>query len=259
MLVGAMASTLITAASGIFTYLYGVILRPLIFLLPVTEDISPALIINTSRLLNTVIAGLPSVALVCKIFSLLNDEEVRKGIYGFKIDKIIDMRKDKKFKYDLKFLRRMDTGLPYVIKMKDRQLHASIGGATGAAKTSTVLTISITNDLDQKAFNEDYCKKELEKRMDADIAKNRMFHDQDFKMKYFTGLTEEGQCFIDSLREKAPSAGITCLAPNESFSDEIYMLATNRGFRVNTMTCSGKLKTSVLNAVTRRVRRQPWN
>lgn len=233
LLIGVMAFTLVTAASGIFTYLYGITLRPLIFLLPVTEDISPALIINTSRLLNTVIAGLPSVALVCKIFSLLTDEEVRKGIYGFKIDKIIDMRKDKKFKYDLKFLRRMDTGLPYTIKMKDRQLHASIGGATGAAKTSTVLTISIANDLDQKAFNEDYCKKELEKRMDTDVAKNRMFHDRDFKMKYFTGLTEDGQCFIDSLRAKAPSAGITCLAPNESFSDEIYMLAINRGFKVN--------------------------
>lgn len=105
LLIGVMAFTLVTAASGIFTYLYGITLRPLIFLLPVTEDISPALIINTSRLLNTVIAGLPSVALVCKIFSLLTDEEVRKGIYGFKIDKIIDMRKDKKFKYDLKFLR----------------------------------------------------------------------------------------------------------------------------------------------------------
>lgn len=233
LLVGAMASTLVTAAWGIFTYLYGITLRPLVFLLPVTENISPAMIINTSRLLNTVLAGLPSVALAYKIFSLLTDEEVRKGIYGFKIDKIIDMRKDKKFKYDLKFLRRMDTGLPYVIKMKDRQLHASIGGATGAAKTSTVLTISIANDLDQKAFNEDYCKKELEKRMDADIAKNRMFHDRDFKIKYFTGLTKDGQCFIDNLRKKAPSAGITCLAPNESFSDEIYMLATNRGFQVN--------------------------
>ncbi len=43
--------------------------------------------------------------------------------------------------------------------------------ATGAAKTSTVLTISIANDLDQKAFNEDYCKKELEERMDTDICK----------------------------------------------------------------------------------------
>lgn len=231
--VAVMASTLITAASGIFTYLYGVTLRPLIFLLPVTEDISPVMIINTSRLFNTVLVALPSAALAWKVFSLMGDGEVRKLIYGFKIDKIIDLRKDRKFKYDLKFLRRMDTGLPYIIKMKDRQLHASIGGATGAAKTSTVLTISIANDLDQKAFNEDFCKKELEKRMDGDVAKNRMFHDRDFKMKYFTGLTEEGQCFIDSLRAKAPSAGITCLAPNESFSDEIYMLATNRGFKVN--------------------------
>lgn len=231
--VGVMAFTLVTAASGIFTYLYGITLRPLVFMLPVTEDISPAMIINTSRLLDTVFTALPSAALAYRVFSLLGDGEVRKGIYGFKIDKIIDMRKDKRFKYDLKFLRRMDTGLPYVIKMKDRQLHASIGGATGAAKTSTVLTISIANDLDQKAFNEDYCKKELEKRMDSDIAKNRMFHDRDFKMKYFTGLTKEGEHFIDGLMAKAPSAGITCLAPNESFSDEIYMLATNRGFKVN--------------------------
>lgn len=231
--VAVMAFTVVTAATGIFSYLYGITLRPLIFMLPVTEDISPAMIINTSRLLNTFFTALPSVALVYRVFSLLCDGEVRKGIYGFKIDKIIDMRKDKKFKYDLKFLRRMDTGLPYIIKMKDRQLHASIGGATGAAKTSTILTVTIANDLDQKAFNEDYCKKELEKRMDAGVAKNRMFQDRDFKMKYFTGLTEEGQCFIDSLRAKAPSAGITCLAPNESFSDEIYMLATNRGFRVN--------------------------
>lgn len=233
LLVSAMASTLVITASGIFTYLYGITLRPLVFLLPVTEDITPALIMNTSRLLNTVFTALPTVALAYKVFSLLGDPEVQKGIYGFKLDKVIDMRKDKKFKYDLKFLRRMDTGLPYVIKMKDRQLHASIGGATGAAKTSTVLTISIANDLDQKAFNEDHCKRELENRMDVDVAKNRMFQDRDFKMKYFTGLTDEGQCFIDHLRAKAPSAGITCLAPNESFSDEIYMLAANRGFKVN--------------------------
>lgn len=252
--VGVMAFTLVTAASGIFTYLYGITLRPLVFMLPVTEDISPAMIINTSRLLDTVFTALPSAALAYRVFSLLGDGEVRKGIYGFKIDKIIDMRKDKRFKYDLKFLRRMDTGLPYVIKMKDRQLHASIGGATGAAKTSTVLTISIANDLDQKAFNEDYCKKELEKRMDSDIAKNRMFHDRDFKMKYFTGLTKEGEHFIDGLMAKAPSAGITCLAPNESFSDEIYMLATNRGFKVNRvdpiLTDFAKLNKNVTTAFT---------
>ncbi|MDE7266526.1 MAG: hypothetical protein K2N89_03565 [Lachnospiraceae bacterium] len=62
--VGVMASTLITTAAGVFTYLYGITVRPLIFLLPVTEDISPAMIINTSRLLDTVFTVLPSVALV---------------------------------------------------------------------------------------------------------------------------------------------------------------------------------------------------
>lgn len=127
MFIGVMASVLITAAAGIFTYLYGITIRPLIFLLPVTEDISPAMIINTSRLLDTVFTVLPSVALAYKVFSLMGDAEVQKGIYSFKVDKFIDLRKDKRFKYDLKFLRRMDTGLPYIIKMKDRQLHASIG------------------------------------------------------------------------------------------------------------------------------------
>ncbi len=139
-----------------------------------TEDISPALIINTSRLLNTVVAGLPSVALVCKIFSLLTDEEVRKGIYGFKIDKIIDMRKDKKFKYDLKFFKTH--GHRAAVYNQDEGTGSSMPisiGSHGAAKTSTVLTISIANDLDQKAFNEDYCKKELEERMDTDIAKEQ--------------------------------------------------------------------------------------
>ncbi len=65
---------------------------------------------NLSRLLNIVIVLAPLIYLSITLYKVLKDKDGIQKLYQFKIHKCIDFRKDKKFKYDLKICKYMDTG-----------------------------------------------------------------------------------------------------------------------------------------------------
>ena len=59
-----------------------------------------------------------------------------------------------------KAVRYLFNGIPVLLlKELDRFLHMYCDGTTGTAKTSSVLTVAIADDLNQKVYNEDYQKK----------------------------------------------------------------------------------------------------
>ena len=84
-------------------------------------------------------------------------------------------------------IKRMEDGSSYVIKEKDRQLHIILNGVTGVGKTSAAFVPAITSDLDQKAYNEDYTKKELVQRILTfdDIHPDKEMTDENFSLEYF--------------------------------------------------------------------------
>lgn len=129
----------------------------------------------------------------------------------------------------------MEDGRPYLIKEKDRQRHMLLSGVTGTGKTSSALVPSVAQDLDHKAHNEDYIKKQLLGRILSvgDIHPTKNMGVDDFDIKYFHADTPEGQQYIDELLKKAPSAGLTVIAPNADFADAVYNLAVSRGMKVN--------------------------
>ena len=67
----------------------------------------------------------------------------------------------------------------------------------------------------------------------GDIHPKKDMTDETFSIDSFWAETEEGRRFLEDLEKKAPSAGMTIIAPNADFADAVYDLATARGFHVN--------------------------
>lgn len=226
-----MAMTMVSILAVLFIEL----ILPVIFLIPIGPDITTSMVVWLSRLLYALFLSVPTGFFMYELIHTINQPENWDEISAFKIRKHIDFRKDKEFKYDLNIISRMENGKYYTIKEKDRQRHMILNGVTGTGKTSSVLIPEAASDLEQKAHNEDYMKKELVKRMLTfdDVHPHKGMTDENFSMDSFWAENEEAQKFLNQLKEKAPSAGITVIAPNADFADAVYELATIRKFKVN--------------------------
>ena len=222
-------------AAAVMSMVFVQLILPVIFLIPINRDITPGMVVWLSRVLYAISISIPSAYIIHELVKALDQPETWAEIDAFKIRKYIDFRKDVEFLYDLKIIKKMEDGKHYVIKQKDRQRHMILNGVTGTAKTSAALVPAVTSDLDQKAYNEDYVKIELAKRIKekGDIALAEDLTGKTFRMDAFHPRTEEAKEFMEELLKKAPSAGLTVLAPNADFADAVYELATIRGFKVN--------------------------
>ena len=226
---------LMLAFLSIFSRFYCQAFLPIIFMIPVNYDVTAGMIVLLARGCYLMFTAIPCYLISWKILAEVFSEVNWNKIEGFKLRKVVDMRKDKEFKYDLNIIKHMEDGRPYLIKEKDRQRHMLLSGVTGTGKTSSALVPSVAQDLDHKAHNEDYIKKQLLGRILSvgDIHPTKNMGVDDFDIKYFHADTPEGQQYIDELLKKAPSAGLTVIAPNADFADAVYNLAVSRGMKVN--------------------------
>ena len=226
-----MAMTFVSVLALIFCEL----LLPLIFLIPIGPDVTTGRVVWLSRLLYLIFISVPAGFILYQLIHAISQPENWERIDAFKIRKHVDLRKNKEFLYDLNIIRRMEDGKHYTIKEVDRQRHMILNGVTGTGKTSSGLIPAVTSDLDQKAANEDYVKKEIIKRIVTmdDVHPSRNTSDENFSIDDFWADSTEAREFLDALKKKAPSAGITVIAPNADFADAVYELATIRGFKVN--------------------------
>lgn len=220
---------------SVLAFVFCELLLPLLFLIPIGPDVTMSMVVWLSRLLYALFISVPAGFILHQLLRAISQPENWERIDAFKLRKHIDLRKNKEFKYDLNIIRRMEDGKHYTIKEVDRQRHMILNGVTGTGKTSSGLIPAVTSDLEKKASNEDFVKKELVKRMVTlgDVHPFKNMPSDYFTLDYFWADNEEGSAFLEELRSKAPSAGITVIAPNADFADAVYELATLRGFRVN--------------------------
>lgn len=220
--------------TNLFENLSLLLVVPLIMLVPVNLDITVGMVISLARFVGALAALVPSIAAAHGLVRLVNTEENKKMILGYRIDRHWDMRKGKKYKYDWLIVRNKEDGKYLKVREEDRSLHAMADGTTGTAKTAGVFTPGIVNDLDKKVQNEDVLKRKLEKMVKHGmlILKDD-FEDVDFSISHFVGTTAKNQKKFEKLAALIRSAGMTTLAPNSAFADTIYEFATKRGLKVN--------------------------
>lgn len=222
-------------ADSIISKLFCWLLLPILLMIPISPDISVGMVVSLSRVTYLLATLLPGILIIYKLCTAMIEPNNWDRIAEFKIRKHVDFRKDKEFSYDLHFIRYMETGRRYTIKQKDRQRHILLSGVTGTGKTSSAMIPAVAEDLDHKAHNEDYCKKELLSRIitHKDIYPDKKLTDENYNIELFHATTPEAEKFIEALKHKSPSAGMTVVAPNADFADAVYSLATSRGFVVN--------------------------
>lgn len=212
------------------------ILLPLIFKIPVGISVTPTMIVALARIAAFIFPVGITILFAKTIFSSISNEMTQSRIMHFKIDRNADKRKNKQFAYDMKIVRKMLDGSMYTIKEKDRSLHGMTIGATGTGKTSSCLTVAINDDFDQKIYNEDWQKKHLYDMLKkGQIRLTRDFNDIDFSANYFipTKNSKKIKKKLSKIQTLATSAGVTAMAPNAAFADEIYELAHEKGLPVN--------------------------
>ena len=208
---------------------------PIIFKIPVGISITPDMIVSLARLTSLIVSLCVAIVFGKTMFSNISNEHTQKSIMHFKVNRNADNRPNKQFAYDLKIVRKMEDGSVYNISEKDRSLHTMTIGATGTGKTSSCQTVAINGDFDQKIYNEDWQKKQLYRLLQqGKVRLTRDFEDIDFSANYFVPVEGSGNKIKKKLTEiqtLAISAGVTAMAPNAAFADEIFELAKAKGLR----------------------------
>ena len=210
-------------------------------LIPITREVTIPMVVHLSQGIIFVLSLLPCVAIFLALHNMIQDKYAKQEVEHFKVTRDLDLRTDKEFEYDFAVVEDMDTGEYRVVREKDRFLHGFADGTTGTAKTSSVLTVAVCNDLDQRVHNIDYQKKECAKALRSGEFKIvKPFEDGDFSISCIAPAEtadkkamQEREEKYNFLRDTSKSCGITVVAPNESWADDVYNLATARGFKVN--------------------------
>lgn len=227
--------------------LYSPILK-LLYTIPIGEYITKQMVIKLGIFLFAGIPPLIPIYIGYKLYSTFSSPFILDEIGRFKIDQYIDFRDTKEFAYDFKAVRYLSTGSQFVVKELDRFLHMYCDGTTGTAKTSSVLTVAIADDLDQKVYNEDYQKKECFSELKKGTMRIRIpFQDKGFSINYFEPVLLENpendnriakenayrKALYRHLKYDSQSAGITVVAPNAAWADQCYHMAKNRKLKVH--------------------------
>lgn len=232
-------------------------LLPLFAKLPVNEMISIRANMALARIVLFVLSMIPVVVVVVVIQKQKDDEVFRQTIIGFKLAKEIELEKENPYAYNMKIVKNLVTAEEYTVKEKDRFLHSTANGTTGTGKTSTCQTVALEGDLYKRQENLSYLMKRTEELLrEGKIRMKKPMKDVEFSLDNFEAIEgmDEKLSFIDYthnfmdklqgktvhknakeelewLKENVRVAGITAMAPNETFCDEIYELSRKRGVR----------------------------
>lgn len=214
-----------------------------------TETLTFSMIRSFARLSLLLCGIFTFIALFSSILKGLGSEIVEAGLLSFRLDKSVDLRpaKEKEFAYDMRVVKDLKTGVMRTIKEKDRFLHCAANGTTGTGKTSSLFTVQIESDIEQICHNLEYQKKKVQEYLhDGKIRMKAPMSDSDFNLDNFEVVDEKYGDLLTDLKFTAKLAGITAMAPNAAFSDEIYSLVKAKGLKANrldpTLNENGKLK-----------------
>lgn len=211
-------------------------------------QVTPNMTINMIVNLGYLSTALPTL-IIFILFMLqlkhIHDRYRREEIEFFKLKHYVDFRVPNPYAYDLYVVTDMKSGKKITVKEHDRYIHTEIIGATGTAKTSSVIGPSINSDLLMRIKNEDAQKKEILEMLEKQEAyATRAFEDEDYNISYikpFAGYEKKYEKIVKKYR----MCGILAVAPDDSLTDSVYALCKAKGVkckRVDPKRIEGKFK-----------------
>ena len=218
-------SLLIRLTASIY-YMFYLFVIPFVARWEPNELLTEAKIINLGYVLTISPTLIIVVALCFKIVRGLIREDNIKKIKQFKIKHYIDFKPISKFDYDFVSVRDLHTGRKIRIRQHDRYMHGATDGATGTAKTSSVLLPMIVQDLLTKILNEDTQKKNIVNLIKkGKVYLTKPFKDKDYSPGLLNEIIKPVPGHEKEFKKKVlryESAGMTVIAPDPSLPDDVY-------------------------------------
>ncbi|MGE4283874.1 MAG: TraM recognition domain-containing protein [Clostridia bacterium] len=218
-------SLIMRLAAAVY-YIFYLLFIPFIARWEPNELLTESKIITLGYILTIAPTIIITVTLTFNIIKgLIRDDNIKK-IKQFKIKHYMDFKPVSKYDYDFVSVRDLHTGQKIRIRQHDRYMHGAADGATGTAKTSSVLLPMIVQDLLTKIINEDTQKKNIVKL----IKKGKAYLTKSFNNKdYSPGLLNKiikpvpgHEKEFEKKVLKYQSAGMTVIAPDPSLPDDVY-------------------------------------
>ena len=174
------------------------------------------------------------------IIRSLHKDPLLSEIRYFRLDRFLDLRKNKEFLYDQSLVVKTGSfGKRHVVRMHDRFLHSMVDGATGTGKTSLMVTNAVRQDLDRYVHNQNYQKESMYRLLrEGRVRLSKRMDDEEFSIRFFEPIwsgneREDGELKkeLRFLMETSTICGIMVEGPNDGFLDPIYEMAKSRGIR----------------------------
>lgn len=170
--------------------------------------------------------------IIIPLRTVLSGEPFTEWLDAFKLDHVVDMRKNRKVAYDIPILRDVKNyGRVMPMYEEDLFTHLLLLGASGTGKTSSWIIPMIICLLKKKVENREkreqmllefvvqgkaYIKGPVARPTEYDIIPLKQY-EEEFRKVY----------------EKYPDCGITCVSPNEAIGDKIVELGKACRIMVN--------------------------
>ncbi len=175
---------------------------------------------------------LAACLVVIPIKSVLSGEAFSDWLDAFKLDHVIDMRKNKEAAYDIPIMRDVKNyGKVMPMYEEDLFTHLLLLGASGTGKTSSCIIPMMICLLKRKVENREKREKMLLElvRQGKAYIKGPVSHPTEYDIVPLHPY--EGE--FRKVYEKYPDCGITCVSPNEAIGDKVVGLCEECGIMVN--------------------------
>ena len=202
---------------------------------PTDGLVTVSLLCGLARITLIILLAVPLTICCAYVLGEFGNRITRQALIDFKIKKILSQHKAKDpYAYDMAIVKNLETGRVHAIREKDRFVHAVGNGVTGTGKTSSTFIPAIESDLEQIVHNRNCQRKKcLEMLRKGKVRLRHPMTDSEFDIENFEGTSEKYEKELERLKMKIKVAGLTAVAPDASFADEVYQMAHVKGLKVN--------------------------
>lgn len=213
---------------------------PIVFRIPTNPVLTVKMLMLLAYIIIAAMITAMCIVVYIEIEPLLTSAQLKKQIELFKLGHIVDNRKDKKYKYDVKTVKSLESGEVLTIKENDRYLQGLINGPSGTGKTSTLFENIICRDWDQKITNRQKRQEEMlalieQKKATIKGPLREFREDAVIPIGKNKSALEKNQKELEKIRNRYQDCGTTVIAPNASMIEDLIRLAYARGLEVNVL------------------------
>ena len=211
--------------------LYDFIVTKVMYL-PSGEYLTKGMIVGLARGVLVIPEVLLSLLVLMPVARVLSGNQFQEWFLRFRIDRVIDLRPERKSAYDASFMRdAREGGASLPIYEEDLFTHMLLLGPSGTGKTSSVIMPMAIGFLKRKLENEKK-REQVFRRLLSEgkgYVRGPLNNPTEYDIVPHPGHEEE----FKAVRHAYPDAGLTFVSPNEAIGDGIIGICERAGIAVN--------------------------